>query len=163
MITVRISRSGDPALLAPLLREADRQELLAGTGEEPLEALTNGLELSVSCMTALIDGEIVGMFGIVPNEEVWASTGVTYGVVWFLGSDRATESPKDFMRVSRMWLNTFKEDYFALGNLVDARNTVHIRWLKAMGFEFTNVHNNYGFKSKTFLEFILHCSEVSYV
>lgn len=88
------------------------------------------------------------MFGCVPVDE-------TSGSVWLLGSDDLTQPPlrKQFLAEGRVWLNQLHAFRPLLFNFVDARNTVHIRWLRWMGFTFLRLHPEYGVERRPFWEF----------
>ena len=53
-----------------------------------------------------------------------------------LGTDLIEEMGISFLRVSRAWVDNLMERYDGVGNAVDARNEVHIKWLQWVGFEF---------------------------
>jgi hypothetical protein len=157
MMTTRPATRHDAANLAPRLRAADVAELKAATGATPLEGLQSGFKVSEICMVAEIDGEVISMFGVARDDEVNKALGLFYGNVWFLGSPESVSDAKFFMRESRAWLKTIGVYYDALGNAVDARNTKHVKWIKAMGFEFIDTFNNYGPEGHTFLRFYKTC------
>ena len=95
------------------------------------------------------------MFGVSPDLQAYSESGIKVGHVWLLGAKEVTESPKEFMRLSREWLARLFDTFDFLGNFVDARNSVHVRWLKAMGFRFVDAHPGYGNDGEVFLEFFL--------
>jgi len=87
------------------------------------------------------------MFGVVPEGK--------FGTVWLLGTDEIfTHASRDFLRLSKEWLSEVSAPFESVGNLVDARNTVHIRWLEWLGFEFIGVQSEFGVEKRPFLEFI---------
>jgi hypothetical protein len=163
MITIRPSHSFDVGTIAPHMRLADQKEVLAASGHTPHQALRQALKVSAVCMTACLDGNPIAMFGVNPDLDLFKDTGVVYGHVWFLGTDESTQDPKGFMRASRKWLGILSEKYTALGNVVDARNSKHIRWIKAMGFDFIDTHTNYGKNGETFLQFFRTTEEPQHV
>ncbi len=149
MIQIRDSIGKDVDLLAPIMREADKQEAMAAAGSTPLETLREAIRVSSPCLTAM-DGETpLAMFGVTPAER-------GSGVVWFLGSDAATERPREMMRLSRLWLGRFRSQFPLLWNFVDARNTVHIRWIRSMGFEFLSTHHDFGHSQLPFHFFYIN-------
>ena len=108
--------------LDPILREADRREILRAGWPRTLSSLLYGVRSSRS-FAALTDGAPVMLFGILED-----------GAVWALGSDYITEHPKKFMRISmRIFPWLFAGIPFVWCYL-DTENTVHSRWLSAMGF-----------------------------
>lgn len=71
------------------------------------------------------------MFGVVP---VSAITGD--GLVWLIGTDDIEAHTRAFLMASRAEVALLLEAYSRLFNLIDADNTVSIRWLKWLGFSF---------------------------
>ena len=150
---VREFQAGDAAALAPHLRMADLQEIQAASGQPPITALLVGAEQSApSCTVIGNSGKVAGMFGVVPEGD--------FGRVWMLGSDELVAPPlsRQFIRECRQFLAFMERPYLAIGNVIDARNVVHIRWLKWMGFTFINCIPEYGIERRPFLEFIKLCA-----
>ena len=48
----------------------------------------------------------------------------------------------------------FQKRYRVLYNFIDARNTLHIKWLKWCGFTFIQKHYDYGYEKRLFYEFV---------
>ena len=135
--------------IAPRLRQADRNECLAATGKEPLGILYQSLLLGDITLTMRTpEGERVGLCGIAPSPFSNA------GVVWMCATDAIMKHQMAFLRRSKAALDYLGADYDVLHNCVDARNTVHIKWLKWMGFSFINKHETYGVEQRPFYEFI---------
>jgi hypothetical protein len=140
---VRGYRPGDELALAPRLRKADLMEIEAASGADPVDALRESAEKSVpSCTIIGNDGTIAGMFGCVPD-----------GTVWLLGSDALIQNPlrRQFLKECRRYVDALP--YPLLHNVIDERNTVHIRWLKWMGFTFIR-RVNYGPQNLPFIKFV---------
>ncbi len=116
--------------MAPNLRQADVDEILAASRSRPLEALEKSLEFSREAWTALVDGEPACMWGAGPL-GIFGGT----GGIWLLGTDVIEKHPKKFLIESRRFLEIISTVYIKLSNYVDARNTVSLRWLKWLGFE----------------------------
>ena len=90
-------------------------------------------------------------------EEVKAQSGLTPRESWMLGRDEMLTDVHDkweFLRQSRIHLANLHAMYPVLFNFVDARNTVHLRWLRWMGFTFISRNDNYGPEKRTFYEFV---------
>jgi len=149
---VREYQEGDAEALEPMLRDADRAEINASTEKYPLEVLREGGELSSpSCTIIGNSGAVVGMFGVVGEGD--------YGRVWLLGSDELVTGAlsRQFIRECRRYLHVMARPYQRIGNVIDERNTVHIRWLKWLGFTFINREKR-GIEDRFFLEFIKPCA-----
>jgi hypothetical protein len=145
----RAYREGDEYDLAPRLRQADLQEIQAASGLDPIQALREGAQKSVPSCTIIGNiGYAAGMFGVVPEGD--------FGRIWMFGSDELTKPPlsRQFLRECRDFVNVMERPYLAIGNYIDARNMVHIRWLRWLGFTFIRRVPNYGFEQREFLEFI---------
>lgn len=135
--------------IAPRLRQADRNECLAATGKEPLGILYQSLLLGDITLTMRTpEGKRVGLCGVAPSPFSDA------GVVWMCATDAIMKHQMAFLRRSKAALDYLSADYDVLHNCVDARNTVHIKWLKWMGFSFINKHETYGVEQRPFYEFI---------
>ena len=135
--------------IAPKLREADKQECLATTGQMPLGVLHTALlygDITLTLRTP--EGERIGLCGVTPSPYDNA------GVVWMCATDAIMKHQMAFLRRSKAALDYLSADYDVLHNCVDARNTVHIKWLKWMGFSFINKHETYGVEQRPFYEFI---------
>lgn len=130
LVRVRPACLEDAAALAPKLRVADRQEIDARSGRPPEEVLRDGVSRGRSFALELSSGEVGALFGVGPTEEP------RLGCVWLLGSDALLSIKTTFLRHSREWVDELSKGYDLLGNHVDARNTVHINWLRWLGFRF---------------------------
>ncbi len=145
------SQLSDAYLLAPDLRQADKDEIYASTGDAPIQALVEGVQCSDQCLTIWDRDRPLGMFGLAHHE---ALPGV--GLVWMVATDALPTIIRDFVRQTPLYLSLFHSSYRVLGNFVDERNAVHIKWLKRVGFTFINRHPKFGFEGRPFLEFCKH-------
>lgn len=139
----------DATYLAPRLRIEDVREVQA-LGDTPLQALQVGLT-GHSCLSIVNHGgEVVGMCGInhIP------AYGPLQAAVWLLASPGLVTIQREFMRQTRPVLDAFHASYPLLWNLVDARNEVHIRWLRYFGFTFLHLHPHVGPEGLPFYEFV---------
>jgi hypothetical protein len=139
----------DVNYIAPRLRKADKDECLAATGKEPLGILYQSLLLGDITLTMRTpEGERVGLCGVAPSPLNNA------GVVWMCATDAILNHQMAFLRRSKDALTYLSDGYSVLHNCVDARNEVHIKWLKWMGFTFLNRHEKYGAEQRPFYEFM---------
>ena len=150
MIRVRGAVTGDARRLASRLRGADLQEIRAVTREDPFDLLCQSIAWSNPCYTIVgEDAESLAIFGVVPDP---CAEGV--GRIWLLGSDDLVfRHSYIFLRHSRKWIEKLHERYPTLWNYVDARNEVHIRWLKWCGFTLLRRIEEYGVERRPFYEF----------
>lgn len=122
------STGADVVELAGKLSELDIWELETLSKMTPIEALSVGLFTADECLTGRdANGDVVCMFGVNKVEE-----GV--GGVWLLSSPGLSTCVRELVETGRAWLDRMNETYPKLVNVVTAKNTVHIRLIKALGF-----------------------------
>lgn len=148
MIEVHPTKPEDAYLVAPRMRQEDINEVKAASGLGPLEGLQRGIEASAECYTIWVGDNPIGIFGVVPtgNESI--------GCVWMLGTDIIKEHQIEFLRKSIEWRDEFQNTYSVLFNNIDARNTLHIKWLQWLGFTFINQFPEYGAELRPFYQFV---------
>lgn len=147
---LRPTTEADVEFVAPRLRQADYQECKAVTGREPLEVLLESLDICSNSLTLTTrEGTPVGLCGVVTSNY-----GPDVGVVWMCATDAINKHQMTFLRQSQAALKYLAADYRLIFNFVDARNLVHIEWLRWMGFTFINRHENFGFEKRPFFEFV---------
>lgn len=140
----------DAIALSKNLRAEDEAEVKAMTGGTTLDALTHGVlasDLPISIVDE--DGQILGMFG-----AVTALNRPKIGTVWMLASPDILKYRRRFARESKQWIEALQEHYDILFNVVDERNTVHLRWLQWCGFTFIQRHPEFGIENRPFIEFV---------
>jgi hypothetical protein len=142
---LRISSFDDVEYLAPRLKYEDKREVDANTGSTTHQALTKGYFQSEVCFTLVGNGEPIGMFGV--SSE---------GAIWLLVTDGIKKHKIKFIKESRKVIEFLLKKYRKLWNYVDARNELHIKWLKSCGFTFIRKvpHGKYNLP---FYEFIKIC------
>ena len=59
----------------------------------------------------------------------------------------------EFLRNDKQWLAAAAKPYKRLVNVVHSENTAAIKWLKRLGFEFPETHQNYMGSGDTYLQF----------
>lgn len=129
---IRESLPGDLEAVVADARPADVAEM-AALGFDFETALRASVERSHWTATGILDGRPLCLFGVAPGSLL---SGV--GVPWMLGTrrmeQRAVQLP--FLRASRRVVAAMLATYPVLTNVVDARNTLAIGWLRWLGFEF---------------------------
>jgi hypothetical protein len=118
-------------LVADRMRQADRDEVEAGSDRTPHGALVYSVENSTGAWTALFDGVPAAIFGV---GDINILTRV--GAPWMLGTDDLERNFRPFLRTSISFRDQLLQRYSILRNFVDVRNTVSIRWLEWLGFTF---------------------------
>ncbi len=149
MVRVRQAHAADAAGIAASLRETDLREIQAALSESPLDVVTRAIARSQPCY-AVVDerDQALAVFGAIP---VPSEKGV--GVAWLLASTGLARYRFSFLRHSLEWIERLHESYGVLWNCVDARNQVHIRWLKWCGFSVLSRIEEYGTEKRPFYEF----------
>ena len=127
---VRTAKADDCRKIALNMREEDRNEIFHNSGSSPLAALERGFKASEICMVIVFNDEPIAMFGIVRNA---LQPGM--GIPWMLATPELLRIKKSFMRRAREELRRLAFGFQMLGNMVWAGNSVHILWLKWLGFE----------------------------
>jgi hypothetical protein len=149
MLNIRQALLDDAVHLAPKLRIADKQEIQAATGEEPFVALKRSIYSSHPCYAVVDEFDcVIALFGVIPDIN-----NADVGSIWLLGSCALTAYPLYFLKHCKHWVDKLQEDYSILWNYIDARNEVHIRWLKWCGFTILNLVEDYGVEKRPFYEF----------
>ncbi len=137
--------------LAPRLRIEDVRECAAMSGNHPLQSLLTAVLEGTECQTIVgDDGEIIGMFGIHHLPDF----GENQACVWMMSSPSLSKIKRAFIERTGGILRGFHMKFPLLWNLVDARNDVHIHWLRRVGFVFINRYDNFGPEQRTFYEFV---------
>ena len=128
------------------MRQADRKECEALTGLPPQLVLPQAITRP-RVWTWEEGGEPVAMGGVdasIPD----------VGVIWMTSTDAIVKHRVKFLRETcKPMLDRLHEDFPILTNMVDARNTLHHRWLRWLGFVFTQKIDKWGAHSVPFLEF----------
>lgn len=140
---VRTATKQDITFIAERLRKADRQEFTATTGLKPLALPFMLTPHNVKVWT--VDGRPVCMFGI----DRISSLQRIYAP-WLMGTKDIEKHPIAFLRSAQALVSN---QVGRLMNVVDARNTLHIKWLKWMGFSFTKLIHQYGAARLPFYRF----------
>ena len=125
--------------VASNLRPDDYREVYEGHGHFPL------LHLPLSVCNES------SVYFTVPNGKTAGMAGVEYdGSIWMLCTPAIHEYPLTFAREAKRFVDSRKEKL--LWNIVDKRNTVHLKLLQFLGFKFLR-ELIYGPNQLTFIEF----------
>lgn len=125
---IRAASLKDAAKIAPLLRDADKNEIAAISGLSPLDALEYSISHSDEAFyVTRPDGYPLAVFGVATDQDV--------GIPWMLGTDELKRYGVSLVKAGRKWVEKWVREYDLLYNYVDARNTTHINWLTKLGFD----------------------------
>jgi hypothetical protein len=138
---IRPSVPEDCVYISQHLRAADLMELRAVGDKDAFHVIRESYERSELPFTGVWNGKPCCIFGIVRlNHRFFGSDGVLrtrgLGAPWMLGTDGVVEARWTFLKESKQMLDQLSQGYDFLWNRVHSKNTVHIRWLKWLGFEF---------------------------
>ena len=129
--------------VASNLRPEDRREVEEGHGYDPIE------------YAKFIAQEGSTVYFTVPNGKTAGMAGVsTEGAIWMICTPAIKEYPHTFARESKRFVESRTEPL--LWNVVDRRNTVHLKLLKFLGFKFLR-ELKYGPNQLSFIEFCRVC------
>ena len=130
--------------VASNLRPEDRRELEEGHGCDPIEYAKFISQESSDVYFTVPNGKTAGMAGVNPG-----------GLIWMLTTPAIEEYPHTFARESKRFVDARTEPL--LWNIVDERNTVHLKLLKFLGFKFLR-KKLHGPHHLSFIEFCRVCT-----
>jgi hypothetical protein len=129
---------------APLLRWQDKREIVSA-GLHPVFALLESIiESENPIMFSTPDQEVAGFAGISREDDM-------SGIVWTLTTPAVARYPLSFCKQAKEWLDQ-QTGYQILHNIADPRNTLHMRFLKHLGFK-RLCYCPVGPRAVTFVEF----------
>ncbi len=129
---IRKALIGDIEYVASHMRKEDRASLEVSSNRTASEALTYmAFTCPHTCYTALSpQGEPIGIFGIFPQKKS------LQGTIFALFTDEAAPHSELVLKLAPRVFDFFHSIRPLLVNSVDERNTIHIKWLKALGVTF---------------------------
>ena len=125
--------------VASNLRPDDRREVEEGHGLDSMFYLKEEAKLGSCIYFEVPNGKTAGMAGVDEG-----------GLIWMLCTDAIHEFPLTFAREAKRWVESRPEPL--LWNVVDKRNTVHLKLLKFLGFKFLREYP-FGPNNLPFIEF----------
>ena len=150
-VSIRPSVIQDVIDVAEGMRSEDKAEVYALSGDTPKGGLLCCYLASKPCITMTSrHGYLLGMYGVIPERD-----GV--GRIWMLGREEMTKDKIDklsFLKQAKIQIEKLNKKYKVLFNQVDARNQIHIDWIRWMGFTIIKRHSKWGFEGRPFYEFV---------
>ena len=125
--------------VASNLRDDDYREVFEGHGQYPLLQIPFAAFNGETVYFTDADSRIAGLAGVQDG-----------GKIWMLCTNVIHDVPILFARQARRWIES-REDKI-LWNIVDKRNTAHLKLLKFLGFKFLR-ELKHGPNNITFIEF----------
>ena len=129
--------------VASNLLPEDRKEVEEGHGYDPTVILPSTYDMGDSVYFRVPNGELAGIAGV--HDE---------GQIWMLCTPAILKYPVTFAREAKRYVDSRQEKL--LWNVVDIRNTVHIKLLRFLGFKFLR-KLEYGPNKLIFMEFCRIC------
>ena len=117
----------DAVMVANNLREEDRMEI-EGRGFHPLALVFCVLSSDEPVAFFNSEGELCGVAGIAPDGREHV------GQVWMICTPAIQKNPHHLVRHAKRWLAE-QRNYRLLWNLADARNLLHHKLLRLLGFK----------------------------
>lgn len=134
--------------IASIVRPADYEEITGALGIDLVDGLKVCFGDSLKASKIIVDGQIVAVFGDSVHD---AQLGI--GVPWLISTIHVEgRNSRAFLKVCKPEVQEMLNRHQLLVNFVDARNTHAIRWLKWLGFKFTEAIP-YGHKGLPFHQF----------
>jgi hypothetical protein len=124
--------------VASNLLPEDRREVKEGHGHDPEIVIPLAYQ-GDSVYFRVPNGELAGIAGVQKD-----------GQIWMLCTPAILKYPVTFAREAKRYVDSRQEKL--LWNVVDKRNTVHIKLLRFLGFKFLR-ELEYGPNKLTFIEF----------
>jgi hypothetical protein len=116
----------DGVYVANNLKDEDRMEVEA-FGHTPTSIPFSLLFSEHPTVFTTHNGDIAGVAAIVRQDD-------NVGAIWMLCTPAVLDMPITFFRQSKRWMSEVEGDYKMLWNLADARNHLHHKLLRFLGF-----------------------------
>ena len=130
--------------VASNLRSDDLREVVQGHGLDPMIFLPLVGQEGSAVYFTVPDGKTAGLAGVGDGGEIW-----------MLCTPAIHRYPITFAREAKRWVDSRTEPL--LWNIVDCRNTAHLKLLKFIGFKFLRKFNH-GPNNLPFIEFCRVCT-----
>lgn len=144
---IRRATLNDALDLAPRLRPEDRRECFSASGLPPELILASAVSREeVYVFTDKGSPEVI--FGVSPVQHY-----PLLGLIWMMASEKLPRYGRELVTLVPQQIEKFHDRFPLLGNHVDARNKVHIAWIKRSGFSLLRVIPEYGLGKTPFIEF----------
>lgn len=147
MVTYQPVTQADITELAQIMREVDRQETAAATGESPEVGLTRSWKDSIECFSARDEAGVLAVWGVSKAASEDA------GCPWMVGTERVADYAKLLVRDARITVNRWSDQFMVLENFVSVDNVTSIAWLQALGFTIGSTIPEFGVGKKPFYHF----------
>ena len=128
------------------IRAIDKEECIATRGDVPLfNIILEGYLSSAECYTGVCGLEIVGIMGFRRESYKWV-------IPWLIATENMNKHKTAFVRSTDFYFPVFKTRYPNMKNIIYEKNRASVRWLKHLGFQFSEPFT-YGSKPERFMLF----------
>ena len=125
-----ITPSDYPAIDRMLLRKCDYNEIAASDPSKSVPDIVKMCARLPHTEIGLIDGKPMGMVGSVPEPQ-----NPKFGIIWSFGSNEAYDHMDWLTSFAKAKVQEWLKEFPAgIGNWIDTRNTMNIKWLQGLGF-----------------------------
>jgi hypothetical protein len=140
---------GHAHLVATNMRETDRQEIIAGWGKQPKEAIIECINSSPTHANTVFYGlEVLAMYGLADQRILGGAA-----EIWCFGTTAIDRHRIAFARVSKRVVWGLLSQCPMLTNLVDIGDARALKWLEFLGATYVLEPRELG--GKLFQQFIL--------
>jgi len=144
----RLASPTDVGDVVARLRHEDKEECRAMFGIDPASFFQSfGFDPENTYVFFNSDNINVGLAGVTPRSDGSA-------MIWMVATPELENHSMEFLRYSRTFIKSVSEPFDLLFNWVDARNTVHLKWLQWCGFTFIQRHETFGAEGRPFYTFV---------
>ncbi|EMT2447110.1 DUF2833 domain-containing protein [Acinetobacter baumannii] len=131
-IEIRKPTDRDIRILVENMREADKEELRAYFNDNYEWIVKTSVKYSRDAWAVVVNGKLLFICGVGLTSMIGC-----VGCPWLLGTDHIANHPKEFFKQSKKILSEMLQDYDKLINYVYTKNNNAIRYLKRLGFIFS--------------------------
>jgi hypothetical protein len=145
----KLASVADVADVVSRLRIEDIEECRAMWGVSPASFFaTHGYDKDNTYVIFNSSGRNVALAGVAPTKVQGSAQ------IWMIATDDLLKHQIEFLRYSKPFIDEISAPYSIIYNWVDARNEVHIKWLKWCGFIFIDKKERWGAAGLPFYEFL---------
>lgn len=131
-IEIRKPTDRDIRILVENMREADKEELRAYFSDNYDFIVKTSVKYSRDAWAVVVNGKLLFICGVGLTSMIG-----NIGCPWLLGTDHIASYPIEFFKQSKKILGEMMLDYDTLTNHVYVKNDNAIRYLKRLGFKFS--------------------------
>lgn len=145
----KLASEADVSDVVSRLRSEDIEECRAMWGVSPASFFAmHGYDKQNTYVIFNSAGKAVALAGVSPTTVTGSAQ------IWMIATNDLLKHQMEFLRYSKPFIDEISAPYSILYNWVDARNEVHIKWLRWCGFIFIDKKPCWGAQGISFYEFL---------